>query len=105
MLFNVRVAFELVFEGIISESSFLPFSSPLRRLRCPVEQLHRWHEANARLFDLLVKKFGSRSEFMRIPSEINLSARGAAPSQPGAAGRAHLELPGKRRITSHESIV
>lgn len=76
----MRVAFELVFEGIISETFFFPFSSPPPRLRGPVEQLCRWHEANARLFDLLVKKVGSRSEFMRILSEINLSAHGAMPS-------------------------
>lgn len=88
----MRVAFELVFEGIISETFFFPFSSPPTRLRCPVEQLHRWHEANARLFDLLVKKFGSRSEFMRILSEINLSVRRATLSQPRAAGTAHLHL-------------
>lgn len=101
----MRVAFEFVFEGIISKTLFFPFSSPLPRLRCPVKQLPRWHEANACLFDLLVKKFGSRSEFMRILSEINLSVHRATLRQPRAAGMVHLNLPGKHRITSHKSIV
>lgn len=42
---------------------------------------------------------------MRILSEINLSVHRATLRQPGAAGTAHLNLPGKQRITAHKSIV